>query len=215
VEYQDFIEKLKPALLKPMPGLEVQLRMSSLKRYRESRASSLPADAIKSAVLILLFPSENTGEPQMVLMLRSEYDGVHSGQIGLPGGKFKYSDLNLKRTALRESEEEIGVDSNEVSVIGRLTELYIPPSNFIVTPYVGFLEEKPRFSPDPGEVKEIIIIPVSGLIDKRSIRTNQFIIGKGIRIEAPCFDIDGHKIWGATAMILSEFREIVLEILRV
>jgi 8-oxo-dGTP pyrophosphatase MutT (NUDIX family) len=145
-------------------------------------------------------------------MLRPEYPGVHSGQISLPGGKFEDSDDSLVFTALREAREEIGINPVKVQIIGQLTEMYIPPSNFMVTPIVGYQTSPPRFRADPKEVARIIEVNLVDLLEKRNIRNKNIRLRTGISIKAPVYFIDGNVIWGATAMILSEFREIVLEI---
>ena len=141
-------------------------------------------------------------------MLRPTYEGIHSGQISLPGGKYELTDSDLSVTALREAQEEIGVDSKKVRLIGRLSELYIPPSNYIVQPFVGVLETEPAFTPDPKEVERIIEIRLEDLLDEKNKRKKRILLRTGTSILAPCYIIDGNTIWGATAMILSEFREI-------
>jgi len=196
-------------LKKPLPGLEFQMRMSSMARIRELFRDIQQTDPIKSGVLILVFPSPAAKEAQIVLIQRPVYEGVHSGQIALPGGRFEEHDENLVMTALREAQEETGIDPSMVNVLGTLTELYIPPSNFIVTPVVGYAREELLFRRDPEEVDEIIILKIKDLVDDRAIILREFTVNSGLRIEAPCFDINGHCIWGATAMILSEFKEII------
>jgi 8-oxo-dGTP pyrophosphatase MutT (NUDIX family) len=210
MEFTDLVEKLEAELKKPLPGEKVQLRMSSITRIRELMNFTHKGEAIHSSVLILLFPSGNNGDISLVLILRPMYDGVHSGQIALPGGRYEDSDKELIYTALREAREEIGIDSGNVHIIGRLTELYIPPSNYVVAPFVGFIRDEPLFKPDLEEVEKIIVIKLKDLIEERSLKVKEFVVSNGIKVTAPCYDVDGHLIWGATAMILSEFREIVI-----
>ena len=214
MDFKDFIEKLSRELTLPLPGKDVQLRMTSNVRIREMMdLTNMNMDnAIRSSVLILLYPGEGDRIPTFVVTLRPTYDGVHSGQISLPGGRYEKHDENLMQTALRETDEEIGVDQRKVSVIGKLTELYIPPSNYIVHPFIGFTGSRPVFRPQPEEVEQIIEIPVHELADDKNRMEKEFDV-RGIHFKAPSFVIGGNIIWGATAMILSEFKEILQKIL--
>lgn len=134
---------------------------------------------------------------------------MHAGQISLPGGKREPGDSNLAETALRESREEVGVAQENVRILGKLSDLYIPPSRFLVTPFVGFCEKRPDFMKDPAEVDEIIEIKLSDLLSDQAVQVKKHKIGLGIHIKAPSFVVNGHVIWGATAMILSEFKEVI------
>ncbi|MCX6265850.1 MAG: CoA pyrophosphatase [Bacteroidetes bacterium] len=166
--------------------------------------------AKQSSVLILLYPLDGT--IGFVLMLRPEYRGVHSGQISLPGGKYEDTDESLIYTALRESQEEVGIDPAQVQIIGQLTEMYIPPSNFLVTPVIGYQSSQPHFKADPKEVAKIIEIKLDDLMDKGNMQMKKMKLSVGFSLEVPSYFIDGNIIWGATAMILSELREIVIDI---
>ena len=139
------------------------------------------------------------------MMLRPEYGGVHSGQVSFPGGRVEKSDTGLVQTALRESNEELGIPQEKVEILGNLTELFIIASNFTVLPVVGSLDFRPEFIPDEREVVEIIETPISNLLDSKVIKERGFEVGAGYSINAPYFDINGHHVWGATAMMLSEF----------
>jgi 8-oxo-dGTP pyrophosphatase MutT (NUDIX family) len=207
-----FASVLKEELKKPLPGRAVQLTMSSIKRIRELFEFADQSKAVKSSVLILLYPSAADGSIRIVLTLRPTYEGIHSGQISLPGGKFEISDSDLSVTALRETREEIGVDPSAVKMIGKLSELYIPPSNYIVLPFVGYSDKPLTFFPNTKEVEKIIEIALTDLLDDRNIKKRHFLVRNGAQIFAPCYIIDGNKIWGATAMILSEFKEIARRI---
>ena len=209
MEFSILIQQLENELKKPLPGVQIQLRMSSISRFRELMDFSHQPDAIRSSVLILLFPAGKNGDVSLVLILRPRYDGVHSGQIALPGGRFESSDGDLLNTALREAREEIGIDPGKIRIIGQLTELYIPPSNYLVAPFIGSVPDEPSFKPDLQEVEEIIVIRLRDLIEERSLKIKEFVVSSGLKVTAPCYDVDGQLIWGATAMILSEFTEIV------
>jgi 8-oxo-dGTP pyrophosphatase MutT (NUDIX family) len=210
MEFPEFINKLTHELTLPLPGVQVQLQMTSSRRLREMMESRQLDEAIKSSVLILLYPGRENSQPTFVVMLRPTYEGIHSGQISLPGGRFEVTDENLMQTALRETHEEIGMDPAGVTIIGKLTELYIPPSNFLVQPFVGFTAGSPVFIPHPKEVEQIIEIQVKYLLDENNLVQKEISVG-GIHFTAPSFVIDGTTIWGATAMILNEFKEILLK----
>lgn len=200
---------LEKRLQKPLPGKSAQLKMSSLARIQRLMKFPPPEDARQSSVLILLYPL--AGRIGLVLMLRPEYRGIHSGQISLPGGKFEETDESLIYTALRESQEEIGIDPRQVQIIGQLSEMYIPPSNFLVTPIVGYQTSQPHFTADPKEVAKIIEIQLGDLLDESNIKMKKMKLSLGFSLKVPSYYIDGNIIWGATAMILSELREIISE----
>jgi len=161
-----------------------------------------------SAVIILIYEKDDA--PYFVLIERPIYEGVHSGQIAFPGGKKDPTDSNLKETALRELFEEVGISSTHIHVIGEITPVYIPPSKFLVTPFVGVLDGIPQFKKDDYEVKSIIEVPISLLFNDAIIKTGNVPVGNNnMKINAPYFDIFGFKVWGATAIILSEFKAIM------
>ncbi|WP_235009895.1 NUDIX hydrolase [Algoriphagus boritolerans] len=167
----------------------------------------LPADHRKSGVLILFYPDERGAF--FPLIKRPEYVGFHSGQVAFPGGKMELSDADIIQTALREAEEEVGVDRDQVRVLGRLSDLYIPTSNFLVSPVVGFLEKRPEFIPEANEVSRIIPTAVPLLFNPEIKKRKMLTIGKSMNLDAPYFEIDGEIVWGATAMILSELIQIL------
>lgn len=162
--------------------------------------------ARRSAVLILFYPYR--GEIYLPLILRPIYDGVHAGQMAFPGGRMERTDENLIRTALREAQEEIGIRVTDVQVLGQLTELYIPPSNFFVQPVVGVMKHRPDFYPDPREVEEVVEVPLATFLDETIVGDTQIEV-RGVLIDAPFFQIQNHKVWGATAMMISELLAVI------
>jgi 8-oxo-dGTP pyrophosphatase MutT (NUDIX family) len=200
-----FIEQLKMQLNEPLPGLDAQLQMvpeeiALLRKYK-----AINENAKKSAVLILLFPFESG--LSTVLIERTVYTGVHSGQIAFPGGRAEETDPDLKYTALRETYEEVGVPIEEVEIIGNLTNVYIQPSNYLVTPYIGYLPHYPAFKLNEREVQKIIKMDV--LNTHRIIRaTKKITYSNGLSLQTPFYNIQGYTIWGATAMMISEFNVI-------
>lgn len=163
----------------------------------------------KSAVMMVLFEENN--RLKSLLIRRSKYFGTHSDQISFPGGKVEPFDINLEQTAIRETKEEINVDINSNDIIGELTPLAIPISQFLVYPYICFLKNIPVYSIDNHEVAEIIEFDIETFIKKTVIQNLNVNINDKI-MEVPAFKIDNHIVWGATAMILNEFREISKEI---
>jgi len=170
----------------------------------------LHREALKGGVLLLLYPADD--EIFFPLIRRPHYEGVHGGQMALPGGKYEPPDRDLIETSLREAHEEIGVPRTQVEVVGCLTDLFIPISNFIVSLVIGYIDERPVFIPDSAEVAEVIEANLAQLLslDYRGEKTIQ--VGEKVRIEAPFFNIGNATVWGATAMILSEFAEIVKDL---
>lgn len=205
----DLAEELK----KPLPGEEIRHRLSP--PYRPL----LTQDQIQSnqpkigGVLILLYEKEN--ELHIVFTERKAYDGVHSGQMSFPGGKKDDSDKDLIQTALRETEEEIGVLTPTIQVLGKLSELYIPPSNFLVYPAIGFSEGPIAFRPQQEEVESIVEIPVGFFMDEQNIDSHTPIrLNNGTTVVVPAFIFGQHIIWGATAIILSEFIHVMQQVTR-
>jgi len=159
-----------------------------------------------SSVLILIYPDKDI--LKTVFILRQTYDGVHSGQVSFPGGRKEDSDDSLIDTALRESNEEVNIDPEKVQVLGVLSEMYIPPSNYLVLPVVGYQDSPPDFIPEKSEVAEIIETNLSFLFDQNLVKETLLDV-RGYKIQAPYYDVDGHIVWGATAMILSELKEVI------
>jgi len=207
--FNDFITDLRNKLAKPLPGADSQLKMAGMRRIMEHGRMKVPANAKKGGVLVLFYPYQE--EIFIVLMKRTEYPGVHSGQISFPGGGWEPGDQDMTETALRETEEEIGVKRNLVKHVGFLSELFIPPSNFLVTPVVGFADHRPDFLPDPVEVDKIVEIPVKELFRNENRQNKEITIYPDIRFEVPCFYVDGNVIWGATAMMLNELVDVLTQ----
>ncbi|ELR71596.1 NUDIX hydrolase [Fulvivirga imtechensis AK7] len=206
---KEFVKNLEGRLKRPLPGAEAQKLMMPVESIN-SRFDLNQNNARLGGVLILFYPSD--GEIYLPLTQRHDYGGTHGGQVSFPGGKWEEGDLDLEHTALRETSEEIGVNMSDIAVIGRLTDLYIPPSNFRVTPVVGFTEKKPQFNIDPYEVKELVETPLSLLVKKSTVKRKDILVRGSYSLNAPFFDIAGKTVWGATAMMLSELVEVVKEL---
>lgn len=206
------IEQLKMRLQLPLPGEDAQYLMAPVSRLQNKYLSLFKFNPKKSAVMILLYPKDNN--IKTIFIERPVYEGVHSGQVGFPGGKFEKDDIELKQTALRETFEEIGVAPNTINVIGQLTDLYINPSNFLVSPFVGYLEEAPSFFLNEREVKQIIEYNLLDL-KRPEIRSKKNItLSNGMTLKTPYYEIQGLTVWGATAMMVSELNVIIEEAIK-
>ncbi|MDX1906548.1 MAG: CoA pyrophosphatase [Bacteroidia bacterium] len=198
------IGALQARLADPLPGQAAQMAMASIQLPSPPPARP---DHRKSGVLCLLYPAN--GDWHLVFMQRPEDGTVHGGQISFPGGRLEPEDPDLTWTALREAQEELGILPASVHLLGSLTELYIPASNHLVFPTVGYAAARPDFVPDPKEVAAVIEAPLAVLLDP-DIRTRVSVrLASGLRLDAPAFVVGGHVIWGATAMILNELLSII------
>jgi 8-oxo-dGTP pyrophosphatase MutT (NUDIX family) len=201
----ELLPALRKALLSELPGSKAHLKMMP-----EGRNLFPPAgNALDAAVMILIYWFEN--EWHTILIQRTEYDGAHSGQISFPGGKADDTDANLLQTALRETQEEIGVNPGEIMYAGKLTPLFIPVSNMQVHPFVGLLDTRPGYIPDSKEVDSVIDVPLKALLNPDNIMQKAWII-RGTEVTVPYYRVDDNEIWGATAMIMAEFLEVFSQV---
>jgi 8-oxo-dGTP pyrophosphatase MutT (NUDIX family) len=208
-DFERFSQALKTSIALGLPGADAQYSLVPPNRPRpDLNAVKQEKNPRLAGVLALFYPIENT--PHLVLMKRNTYPGVHSGQISLPGGQIEPHDVDIEATALRETHEEIGVAPNLVDVVGRLTELYIPPSNFLVQPIVGFAKSRPDFVPEAKEVERVLEIPFAAFAQPENLRETT-VSARGFTMQVPAFTIGDEIIWGATAMILSELLAIIKE----
>ncbi len=205
-----FIEQIRTRLALPLPGRTAQYRMASMRRLEElGQTAATPPDARVACVLHLLHWHEE--QWRTVLIERSlNPNDRHSGQVSFPGGRYELGDSTLADVALREAQEEIGTLPAQVEVLGRLTELYIPVSNYVVYPFVGRLLGAPTFVPQPGEVAHILTPALSVFTDLSNQKKKDIIVAQGFTLkEVPYFEVEGRAVWGATAMIMSEFLEVL------
>ncbi|MCB0686647.1 MAG: CoA pyrophosphatase [Saprospiraceae bacterium] len=202
----EFRSALKERLKGPLPGRAAQLQMAA---YAGRLSFDAPENPLRAAVLLLLHgqgPDHKT-----ILIERVSHDqDKHSGQISFPGGKLDECDETLEACALREAHEEIGVIQEKIEVLGRLTDLYIPVSGFMVTPVVGVIDRLDALTPQPTEVAEILEVPLSMFFSQQTRQIRDLAIPNGIILRnVPYFDVYGKVLWGATAMMMNEFIQIV------
>lgn len=206
---QQFAHRLEDEIVKGLPGTKVQWQMASSDRMLRNFPRKPGKDARSASVLLLLYPYN--GSVYTVLMQRPEYNGVHGGQISFPGGKQEPSDENAVHTALREANEETGVDTGKINIIGTLTPLFIPVSNTLVTPVVAWISEKPVFYHDNEEVVFLFDADLSRFVDPSILKQKPVKIGTEM-LDVKYYDYEGNMIWGATAMILHELLVILRRI---
>lgn len=197
-------ETLKKNLRNELPG---ELSHKKLAPYRVNEDYKIPENARLSAVCILLIPSDLDWE--IVLIERPKYDGVHSGQMAFPGGRIEESDLDLFHTAIRECEEEVAFRPEKKDFVSKLSPIYIPPSNFWVHPYVFILDHRPNFIPDKREVHSIHLVSLDELLNDKSVKSKTIELSNGLKLKTPYFDLNNTTVWGATAAILSELKDLI------
>lgn len=199
-------EIIRNGLQSPLPGEEAQFRMAHVSR---KYAISPPKEVYLAAVLALLYPKEEEWNLVFIERKSNNPKDRHKGQIGFPGGRNEPEDIDLGETAVRETEEEVGVPRSDIELLGPLSELYIPVSNFLVAPYVGMIPYTPTFKPQASEVESIVEAPFLPFTAPEAVQQTNLIVGKGIRLnQVPYFDLNGKVLWGATAMMLSELLEV-------
>jgi 8-oxo-dGTP pyrophosphatase MutT (NUDIX family) len=207
---QRISEQLIRRLQQPLPGNNAHLKMAHQERLDYFSKYRIPDNARISSVLMLLY--EKDEKLHLPLIVRANDGTVHSGQISLPGGSIEPDDEHLAFTAVRETEEEIGIPRKGITVLGRLSQIYIPPSNFLVHPFIGKFTGAPVFSEPNNEVAQVLEVCIEELFDENKIQEKTIVFRNGKSISTPAYVYDNHIIWGATAMMLSELRMVLTEL---
>lgn len=208
MNFDIFLNNISSVTNLNLPAIGSHLKMAPSERIRLMKeAESKFSNARKAGVMMLFYPKNDI--THLVLIVRNAYPGIHSSQIAFPGGKFENSDPNIQYTALRETHEEIGIPSDKIEVIRAFSEIYIPPSNFLVSPFLGVSKSELQFILQPDEVAGIIEMPLSKLLDDAIITSHTLDTSYATAMEVPAFQIDQHIIWGATAMMLSELKDVL------
>jgi 8-oxo-dGTP pyrophosphatase MutT (NUDIX family) len=208
MDFQYFLEYVPNLAEAVLPAMEAHIKMVPFERIESLKNNAAENNSPRMAAVMMLFYPKN-GITHLVLIVRNSYEGVHSGQIAFPGGKYETEDEIFSKTALRETQEEVGVSPAIIDVIKAFTQVYVPPSNFIVHPFLGICKEEICFVLDPSEVSSIIELPLSVFLNDEILIESKISTSYAKEINVPAFDIEGHVVWGATAMILSELKDVL------
>ena len=206
MQFDEFLKRMPKLGNLQLLGQEAQFEMAPDERIRALSEMDIEAKNPRWAGVMAVFYPNAEGETTLVLILRKTYKGVHSNQVGFPGGKAETLDQSIKHTALRETEEEVGLAQSEIEVVKKLTKLYIPPSNFWVQPFIGYVKETPRFIKEGAEVEAILEVSLKQFLDDKSVITQRIDTSYGTMLDVPAFYLAEHVVWGATAMMLSEVK---------
>lgn len=210
---QDFLKFVPKIEKETLLAENAHAKMAPLERVsflnEEDYLTKNPREA---AVLMLFYPKNEV--THLALIVRNSYPGVHSSQIGFPGGKVEKEDKNLAETALRETHEEVGISPEKVEIIKPFSKVYIPPSNFLVAPFMGISQEELQFIPDLDEVKRVLEFPLHLFLDDASITKVKMTTSYASEIEVPAFMVDKYVVWGATAMMMSELKETLKSVIK-
>lgn len=207
MKFEAFKTKIPTVNNALLGGLNAQFKLAPKMRLQYTQATIKAKKPKKAAVLALFYP-DNEQNTRFLLTLRASYKGTHSAQVSFPGGKFEEKDLELKHTAKRETFEEVGVKIEDINILKQLTDAYIPPSNFLVSPFIGMLNFTPKFITN-NEVEKIIEVTLDDLLDDSNIIIKKMSTSYMKNTNVPCFKLNNYIVWGATAMILSEIKDLL------
>ena len=212
MKFEEFLKSVSKIKNIPLPAETSHFKMVPPFRQQLLRKQEKAIKKAKHAgVLALFYPDEDI-ETKFVLILRKTYNGVHSAQVAFPGGKLEKQDTSLKDTALRETFEEVGVPIEAVSIVRSISQVYIPPSNFYVQPYIGLTQTTPKFIKQDDEVEALIEIDLEHFLDDQSLITKKVKTSYSVEVEVPAFKLNDYVVWGATAMMLSEIKDLLKQL---
>ncbi len=206
----DRIKEIADRLKGDLPGVSAHELMAPYQRKTANDIVVEKKEHRRAATLMLLYPKKS--EWYFALMLRPDYDGVHGGQVSFPGGKIEQGETP-EQAAIRECEEEIGIDQESIQLLGKLTDVYIPPSNILVNPFIGYIDYEPVFYPDAVEVEQVLEVPLKDVFNQELVKQKKVKVGRysdqPFTIEVPYFEFCYQTVWGATALMIAEFREML------
>ena len=208
MDFSTFLSKIEHYKIAKIGGQNAQFKLAPSQRIRFNFDKIKAKNPRKAAVLVLFYPNQQN-KTTFLLTKRASYNGTHASQISFPGGKFETSDINLSTTALRESNEEVGINLNEINIFKTMSNVYIPPSNFLVTPFLAYTTKTPKFKTN-YEVENIIEVTLKNLFN-HNLETTTFVTTLYAKNwEVPCYAFNNFTIWGATAMMLSEIKQLLI-----
>ncbi|WP_242132073.1 NUDIX hydrolase [Aestuariivivens marinum] len=212
MKFDEFLKSLSKIKNIPLPAESSHFKMVPPFRRELLKLQSEAIKQAKHAGVVALFYPNKEEQTKFVLILRNTYNGVHSAQIGFPGGKLEPQDKSLQHAAIRETFEEIGVPMHEIKILRELSQVYIPPSNFYVFPFLGIVYHPPVFKKQEDEVKAVIEVDLQDFLDNNMLITRKVKTSYSVAVEVPAFLLNGHVVWGATAMMLSEIKDLIRQI---
>ena len=212
MDFQEFLEYVPKLMVAELPAEISHIKMAPLERIESLKNFDIGIKKPKIAAVMMLFYPKN-GITHLVLIVRNSYKGVHSAQIAFPGGKYEAHDEIFENTALRETHEEVGIHPNSMEIIKTFTPMYIPPSDFMVHPFLAICKEEIVFIPDTKEVANIIELPLTVFLSDTIITDAKLNTSYANDITVPAFKIEEHIVWGATAMMLSELKDVLKGVL--
>jgi len=206
MNFSEFLNNINNYKNNPLGGLNSQFRLAPKLRLQYDENKIKAKKPKKAAVLAFFYPDKENNT-KFLLTQRASYNGTHSAQISFPGGKIEESDINLEETALREAFEEVAIPKKNVSIIREITDVYIPPSNFLATPFIAYSQTRPNFIANT-EVAKLIEVSLEDLLNDNNITTININTSYMKNIDVPCFKLNNYIVWGATAMMLNEIKEL-------
>lgn len=213
MNFDNFLKSISKIENIPLPAEASQFKMVPPFRQELVKQQKNKIKNAKKAGVMALFYPDKYQNTTLILILRKTYSGVHSAQVGFPGGKFEDKDKSLQNTAVRETFEEIGVPIQDINVVKQLTQVYIPPSNFYVQPFIGFSQNTPNFIKQDDEVEAIIEVKLQHFLDERQLITQTVSTSYCVEVEVPAFKLNNYVVWGATAMMLNEIKDLLKQML--
>ena len=212
MRFEEFLKSVSKIKNIPLPAEASHFKMVPPFRQELLKKQEKAIKKAKHAGVLALFYPDEDMETKFVLILRKAYKGVHSAQVAFPGGKLEAQDISLQDTALRETFEEVGVPIDAVKIVRNISQVYIPPSNFYVQPFIGVTQTTPKFIKQDDEVEALIEIDLEHFLDEQSLVFKKVKTSYSIEVEVPAFKLNDFVVWGATAMMLSEIKDLLKQL---